>query len=63
MKYTAKQKTAIRRHYPHYRLKFRADGSVEAQQRPGSPYGLLYTPQQATAHLRAAGLASTSHAN
>jgi hypothetical protein len=51
MKISSSEKTAIRRHFASYRLRFMADGTVMAQQSPGGAYGILYTPSQTAAHL------------
>jgi hypothetical protein len=51
---TRKQKQAIRAHWSYMRLVFKKDGSVWASK--GGALGLLYTPAQAVAHLRAIGL-------
>ena len=53
MPYTKKQKDIIRRHWADRKLKFMADGSVMAKKGPDSPFGLLYTPEQAESHLKA----------
>lgn len=48
---TKKEKSIIRAHYPHLTLRFKADGSVMASSGRGYAYGLLYTAEQAQAHL------------
>ncbi|UYL04635.1 hypothetical protein EBOKLHFM_00015 [Klebsiella phage KP13-26] len=48
---TNKDKATIRAHYPHLTLRFKADGSVMASSGRGYAYGLLYTAEQAQAHL------------
>jgi hypothetical protein len=53
MKITTKQKTAIRAHYAHLRLRFKTDGTVEAQKGEGRAWGILYTPERTAAHLKA----------
>ena len=51
---TRKDKQLIRAHYPWMRLRFRADGTVEAQKARGGPWGTLYTARDAARHLEAA---------
>lgn len=50
---TRREKNIIRAHYAdcYHALRFRADGSVEAQQAPGAPWGLLYSADDAQRHL------------
>ena len=52
---TQREKGIIRAYYAttYHRLRFRADGSVEAQQAPGSPWGRLYTADEAERHITA----------
>ena len=51
---TKKEKAIIRSHYSYFHaIRFRADGSVEAQQRPGAPFGLLYSVVDARRHIEA----------
>lgn len=54
--YTKKQRESIRGHWFHWRLRFRRDGTVEAQKAAGCGWGVLYTPAQAKSHLAAQGL-------
>jgi len=49
---TRKEQQIIRAHYPHLKLRFRKDGTVEGQKSPGSSYGLLYTVAMADGHIR-----------
>jgi hypothetical protein len=58
MKLACKQKDAIRSHYPTMKLRFKADGTVEAQKRPGGARGVLYTPAQTMSHLAALELSA-----
>lgn len=49
---TRREQRIIRAHYAHYHaLRFRANGSVEAQQAPGAPWGFLYSADDAQRHL------------
>lgn len=50
---TRTEQRMIRGYYPHWELRFRADGSVEARKRPGGAWGLLYTADDAERHLKA----------
>lgn len=52
MKITPAEKAAIRQYWSYYRLRFRADGTVEAQQHLGGPWGVLYTPEATQAHVK-----------
>jgi len=56
--YTKKQRQAIIKWWSDSFSVFRfmKDGSVEAKKRPQSPWGILYSPQQALSHLRERGL-------
>lgn len=54
--YTVKQKQHIRGQYPYWKLRFRKDGTIEAQRHPGGAWGRLYTPEDAKRHLKAKGL-------
>jgi hypothetical protein len=55
--WTTKRRNAIRTYYPFYLLTFCKDGTVMGQKGgKGSAKGILYTPQQAIAHLREIGL-------
>lgn len=52
MKLTRIQKDAIRAYYRHYyKLRFRKDGTVEAQKFAGEAYGILYSPADTKRHL------------
>lgn len=53
---TRDEKNAIRRHWFYYRLRFLADGSVDAQQGAGRAWGALYSASDAIGHLKAIGL-------
>lgn len=54
MEITDHQKHAIRLHYAYlFRLRFHANGMVDAQQVKDGPYGLLYTPAMTERHLKA----------
>ena len=53
---TNKQKRAIRSHYPHMTLRFRADGTVEGKKSNHASFGVLYTPYETARHLEAIGL-------
>lgn len=50
---TRREKAAIRRYWSHLRLRFRRDGTVEAQKRPGGAWGILYYPADTARHLEA----------
>ncbi len=54
MKYSKKQRLAIIKWWSdsYSAFRFMADGSVQAKQRAQAPWGLLYTAQQAQAHLK-----------
>jgi hypothetical protein len=39
----------------YHRLRIRSSGAVEAQRRPGDPWGVLMTPERAARQLRHAG--------
>jgi hypothetical protein len=56
MKLTKKQKDAIRAQYPHWKLRFFADGTVQAQKDVGGCYGILYHPRSTRQHLESIGL-------
>lgn len=55
MKLTRRHKALIRAHWSHYKLRFRADGSVEAQDSRGAPWARLYTARDAERHIEAIG--------
>lgn len=52
MKITAAEKAAIRKYWSYFRLRFRADGSVETQEPSGGSWELLYTPEATAAHVK-----------
>lgn len=52
-KLSPKEKTAIRAHYPHWKLRFLDNGIVLGQKTKGSPFGVLYTAEQAEQHIQA----------
>lgn len=55
MKLTRRHKALIRAHWSHYKLRFRTDGSVEAQRSRGAPWARLYTARDAERHIEAIG--------
>jgi hypothetical protein len=54
VKYTKKQKDAIRAWWSYMPLRFRADGSVEGKK--GNAWGVLYTADAVEKDLKALGL-------
>ena len=55
MKLNKQNEAEIRAHYPWYTLRFKQDGSVLARPPFSSDraWGLLYTPEQTAAHIKA----------
>lgn len=57
MKYSNKQKQAIKQHYNHYySISFAENGNVYATKSRAGAKGLLYTENQAIDHLKTVGL-------
>ena len=49
---TNKEKSEIRRYYAgQYKLRFKPDGTIEAQKERGGSWGILYTPWYTEQHL------------